>query len=154
MLTANVMPVVDIAPGLGDHYARCAKSWKDAKFHVRESFVRLRLIYSAETARFSERDAVEFGDINALLDETGDASLILLGPPGSGKTTLLRRLLLDQASALHDRRTSVAPFLVSLNRFVPSADSDMNGCPVTAQPARAPLLDCSSEADFCCFLMD
>ena len=58
-----------------------------------------------------------YHDLGTLVDEMGDAAVVVVGGPGSGKSTLLRRLELDTAAAAVRGESNRVPVHAALNRY-------------------------------------
>jgi len=76
--------------------------WSQPRYRLDGRFVALTLLVDqgeeAVGGRWAAREQA-YDDLGALLAETTDPAIVVLGPPGAGKSTLLRRLELDAAIA-------------------------------------------------------
>lgn len=102
--------------------ARIAE-WSQKRYALDKRFTRLTLLLDqgpdAQAGRWQAQTKT-FEDLRAVLAETSEPALIVLGPPGCGKSTLLRRLELDLAAdALRAPRARAAQtsFFISLSRY-------------------------------------
>ena len=114
--------------------ARIAE-WSQARYALDKRFTRLTLLVDqgpdAQGARWQAQQNT-FDDLRAVLAETQEQALVLLGPPGCGKSTLLRRLELDFATdALRaaDPEQACLSFFVPLNRYRPARPGEAPPAP-------------------------
>ncbi len=76
--------------------------WSQPRYRLDGRFVALTLLIDqgedAAGGRWAAKEQA-YDDLGALLANTPDPAVVVLGPPGAGKSTLLRRLELDAAIA-------------------------------------------------------
>ncbi len=76
--------------------------WSQPRYRLDGRFVALTLLIDqgedAAGGRWAAKEQA-YDDLGALLANTADPAVVVLGPPGAGKSTLLRRLELDTAIA-------------------------------------------------------
>ncbi|MFI0607222.1 MAG: adenylate/guanylate cyclase domain-containing protein, partial [Anaerolineae bacterium] len=76
--------------------------WSQPRYRLDGRFVALTLLIDqgedATGGRWAAKERA-YDDLGALLANTPDPAVVVLGPPGAGKSTLLRRLELDAAIA-------------------------------------------------------
>lgn len=93
--------------------------WSQPRYQLDNRFVQLSLLIDqgeeVQGPRWQEKR--RFDDLRAVLAETPDAALVLLGAPGSGKSTLLRRLELDLAVDLLRDEGDHLTFFIQLNQY-------------------------------------
>ncbi|HOL64310.1 MAG TPA: SUMF1/EgtB/PvdO family nonheme iron enzyme [Accumulibacter sp.] len=102
--------------------ARIAE-WSQKRYALDQRCTRLTLLLDqgpdAHAGRWQAQTKT-FDDLRAVLAESGEPALVVLGPPGCGKSTLLRRLELDLAAdALRAPHAQAAQtsFFISLSRY-------------------------------------
>ncbi|MBK7782514.1 MAG: SUMF1/EgtB/PvdO family nonheme iron enzyme [Ardenticatenia bacterium] len=106
--------------------------WSQPRYRLDGRFVALTLLVDqgedAAGGRWAAKEQA-YDDLGALLANTTDPAVVLLGPPGAGKSTLLRRLELDtaiaglrgedtQGSGTSSARDTVT-FFIQLNQYKP-----------------------------------
>ncbi len=87
---------------ISHHFQDLIQLLSSDRYQIDKRFVQLTLLIDqgpdAQGLRYTaDNQRGKFNSLTALLNETGEKALVLLGQPGSGKTTLLRRLQLDHA---------------------------------------------------------
>ena len=96
--------------------------WSQPRYRLDGRFVALTLLVDqgedAAGGRWAAKEQA-YDDLGALLANTTDPAVVVLGPPGAGKSTLLRRLELDTAIAgLRGEDTqSTVTFFIQLNQY-------------------------------------
>ena len=107
--------------------------WSQPRYRLDGRFVALTLLVDqgedAAGGRWAAKEQA-YDDLGALLANTTDPAVVVLGPPGAGKSTLLRRLELDTAIAGlrgegakgggtsgHGRAQDTVTFFIQLNQY-------------------------------------
>ncbi len=113
--------------------------WSQPRFRLDGRFVGLTLLIDQGEESVAGRWAANeerYEDLGALLAETNEPAIVVLGPPGGGKSTLLRRLELDAAIAGLRGESEVdsqgrVTFFISLNTYKPDEPSQPVPSPTT-----------------------
>jgi len=112
----------DAAGLLQNYHQTCVTQLSAPRYQLDSRFVQLTLLIDqgadAPGPRFTpDSQRQKYNSLTALLADTDDRAIVLLGKPGSGKTTLLRRLQLEHAQEQLEKPTGQVAFFVPLNSY-------------------------------------
>ncbi|NKQ34149.1 MAG: NACHT domain-containing protein, partial [Chloroflexi bacterium] len=112
----------DAADLLPTYHQACVTQLNAPRYQLDSRFVQLTLLIDegadAQGPRFTpDSQRQKYNSLAALLADTDDRAIVLLGKPGSGKTTLLRRLQWEHAREQLEKPTGQVAFFVPLNSY-------------------------------------